>query len=232
MPAYRRASAQVGRAAGCRVIAGRLRAWSDSVPERVGPAERAADAPRIEPVSVCPESLAATPGTPVTSPRQDRSETVEGRALHTVELDRTIHAPIEAVFEWFNDGTNYERLALVRRVTLIRPGATEEHGVGAVRLAILPFFRFNNEIVAYDPPHSFGYQIRHSIPPLDHDGVVTFESIRGNATHVHWHVDLQMKTRHFAGILTELSAPYVYGGLAAAVRAAERELRGTTTRSS
>ncbi len=149
--------------------------------------------------------------------------------MYTIELDRTIHAPLEAVFEWFNDGTNYERLAFVRRVTLIRPGVSQEHGIGAVRLAILPFFRFNNEIVAYDPPHSFGYRVRHSIPPLDHDGVATFEAIGEAATRVHWRVDMQMQTRFFANFLTWASVPYAYGGIAAALRAAERELRGTTT---
>jgi hypothetical protein len=110
----------------------------------------------------------------------------EGTAVETIVVERTIAAPPEDVFDWCADTTNYQRTVWVLRDTLARPGEGAPYGVGAIRLHTWLIGRFVERITAYDRPHSFGYVVERSFPPIPHDGgTMTFTAV-GEGTTVVW----------------------------------------------
>ncbi|MGW0248483.1 SRPBCC family protein [Nocardia goodfellowii] len=142
--------------------------------------------------------------------------------MRTVDIRRTIPAPIHDVFDWLTDATNYSRVPVVHRVTLVRPGDLNGHGVGAVRRVQTPLLSLTEHIVDYRPPVLMGYRITESWPLLHHEkGYIAFrEAPRG--TEVHWY------TRYEAAAgwgLTLALQPVIYAGFDIVLRTAARELR-------
>ena len=92
--------------------------------------------------------------------------------MHTVTVTRTIDAPIEQVFALLADGEGYKRIAprAIRTAKLVRPGATEKFGVGALREFDARVFWFREEITAFEAPNRIDYRIRASRPNMDHLG--------------------------------------------------------------
>ncbi|MCM6775083.1 SRPBCC family protein [Nocardia sp. CDC159] len=146
--------------------------------------------------------------------------------MRTVDLERTIQAPIADVFDWLTDATNYQRILLIRRVTLVRPGDVAEHGVGAVRLLVTPLMRITEEIVEYDPPRLMRYRILHSVPPLrSQDGFLAFAAAAGGGTRVHWHTQFEVAAPLFSGPWTLALQPIVALGIRSVLARADHELR-------
>ncbi len=145
--------------------------------------------------------------------------------MRTVKLERTIRAPLTDVFEWLTDVTNYQRVPIIRRVTLVRPGNLVEHGVGAVRLLVTPLVRVTEEIVEYDPPRLIRYKVLSAYPPMRYqDGCVEFkETTRG--TRVRWTSHFEVSAPLFADMWTLGMAPMMVGGIRSVLTTADRELR-------
>ncbi|MBB5914554.1 uncharacterized protein YndB with AHSA1/START domain [Nocardia transvalensis] len=145
--------------------------------------------------------------------------------MRTVDLERTIQAPVGDVFDWVTDATNLQRAPFVRRVTLVRPGNVAEHGVGAVRLVVTPMLRMTEEIVEYDPPRFLRYRSLNSFPPLrSQDGSLWFDEVE-DGTRVRWHAQFEVAAPLFADMYTAALAPMVAIGIHSVLATAERELR-------
>ncbi|MGV9675301.1 SRPBCC family protein [Nocardia sp. NPDC003482] len=145
--------------------------------------------------------------------------------MRTLDLERTIQAPIADVFEWLSDATNYQRVHLIRRVTLVRPGDVAEHGVGAVRLIVTPLVRVTVRIVEYEPPRLVRYQLLKSVPPLRYqDGFLAFAE-SGAGTRVHWHARFEVAAPLFGGQWTLALAPIMSLGVRGVLARADFELR-------
>ncbi|RDI66564.1 SRPBCC family protein [Nocardia pseudobrasiliensis] len=145
--------------------------------------------------------------------------------MRTVDLERTIQAPITDVFDWLTDATNYQRTPLIRRVTLVRPGDVSEHGTGAVRLLVTPLMRLTEEIVEYDPPRLMRYKILRSVPPLrSQDGFLAFAT-EGGATRVHWHTQFEVAAPLLSPMWTLVLMPWVSVGIRSVLARADHELR-------
>lgn len=146
--------------------------------------------------------------------------------MRTVELERTIQAPLVDVFDWLTDATNYQRAPFVRRVTPVRPGDTTGHGVGAVRLIVTPLIRLTEEVVEYDPPVLMRYSLLKSVPPLRHqEGHMAFSECPAG-TRVHWSTTFELASPILPALCTRLFLPVVREGFRLVLRTAERELRG------
>ncbi|GAB2720896.1 SRPBCC family protein [Nocardia thraciensis] len=145
--------------------------------------------------------------------------------MRTVDLERTIQAPVVDVFDWLTDATNFQRTPVVRRVTLVRPGNVSEHGTGAVRLLVTPLLRVTEEIVEYDPPRLLRYRALTTFPPMrSQDGVIVFEEVDGG-TRVRWHAQFEVAAPLFSDLYTLTLAPLVVLGIHSVLSTAERELR-------
>ncbi|WP_167100537.1 SRPBCC family protein [Mycobacterium sp. DL592] len=101
-----------------------------------------------------------------------------------IDVERTIAAPPEAVFEWLADPANLTTAPLLLQAGWVK--GVSEPGVGAVRKAVATGMWFREEITAYDPPHSYSYLIISSVPAFDHEGgTLTFTPAPGG-TRVRW----------------------------------------------
>jgi Polyketide cyclase / dehydrase and lipid transport len=85
---------------------------------------------------------------------------------------RTTSAPIEAVFDRLTDHANYKNMSPLRSSELLRLGSPEPNGVGAVRRVGLIGPMQTEEIILFERPTRFGYQLRSGLPVRDHVGTV------------------------------------------------------------
>lgn len=145
--------------------------------------------------------------------------------MSTVDVERTIAAPIGEVFEWLTDTTNYWLVPIVRRVVLLRPGDRESAGTGAVREVRIPLLRLTERVIEYRRPVLMRYQIIGSRPRVSQaGGFLAFTEVpRG--TMVRWHSRFQVSTAVGSGVLSIVMPPIVHLGFLSVLRTAERELR-------
>ena len=145
----------------------------------------------------------------------------------TIIAERDIAAPRPAVFEWFSTATNWTAAPLVLSGKLAAPGRDGGWGLGARREILLLGSWFDEEIVAYDPPASFDYQIRRSVPPLRRElGRMEFHEVHAG-TRVVWTrwVTVPLIFAPLLALITPV-ARWVFGHILAA---GDRELTRTPT---
>lgn len=101
--------------------------------------------------------------------------------MQTLEVERTIAAPIEKVFEWFADSGNYSAAKAVLHSRLIEPATGNPNGVGAVQKIVWAFGSYHIErITAYDAPHKLAWVIERGFPPVRHQGAeLAFTEVPG-----------------------------------------------------
>lgn len=102
----------------------------------------------------------------------------------TLQLERTIAAPPERVFDWLADPTNLTAAPLAFRAGFAK--GSSGPGAGAVREVTGLGIWFREEITAADPPRSYSYRILRSFPAFDHQGGTLTFSPSGDGTHVDW----------------------------------------------
>src|SRR5262245_37003199 len=106
--------------------------------------------------------------------------------MRTVHVERTIEAPIEAVFDVLTDHANYDRFRPIGGSRLLRRGDPPPNGVGALRAVDVRPLHFEEEITAYERPTRLDYKIVKLNIPFDHEGGSIRLEPRGNATHAIW----------------------------------------------
>jgi uncharacterized protein YndB with AHSA1/START domain len=106
--------------------------------------------------------------------------------MSQVNLELELDAPVEGVFEAMADHARYDRFRPIRSSELVKEGATDRNGVGAVRRLKAWPLRFDEEITAYEWPNRLDYLIIDVNGPVEHDGgSIRFEPT-ASGTRVHW----------------------------------------------
>ena len=106
--------------------------------------------------------------------------------MSTISASRTIPAPVDIVFDEYTDHERLSDLPLVISAKLIREGATDKNGLGAVRRVNAGLMQLQEEVTVFDRPHLMEYRITWSFPRVQHDlGRVEFTSVPGG-TEVSW----------------------------------------------
>ncbi|SHW57979.1 Polyketide cyclase / dehydrase and lipid transport [Mycobacteroides abscessus subsp. abscessus] len=90
--------------------------------------------------------------------------------METIEVRRSIAAPIADVFDWISNAGNYTDSPLFLAAKLIRSGSAAAYGAGAIRRFTFPFAVVHEEITRFDPPYSFSYRVVKCMPPVRHEG--------------------------------------------------------------
>jgi uncharacterized protein YndB with AHSA1/START domain len=101
-----------------------------------------------------------------------------------IQLERTIAAPVEQVFDWLADPANLAAAPLALKGGWAK--GSSGPGVGAVRQVTAVGTWFREEITAYDRPHSYTYLIVRSVPAFNHEGGTLTFMPSGDGTHVDW----------------------------------------------
>jgi hypothetical protein len=106
--------------------------------------------------------------------------------MATIRLEKAVAAPVEHVFELLADHANYKRFRGISKSELIREGAAEPNGLGALRRIAAGPIQFEEEITAFERPTRMDYLIRKVNLPLQHRGGSITLTADGAATHVLW----------------------------------------------
>ena len=103
-----------------------------------------------------------------------------------IDLDKTLAAPIDEVFELLSDHAGYTRFRGFTTAELLREGAGERNGVGALRRLATGPLRFEEEITAFERPTRMDYLIRRVNLPMRHDTGSIELSSTATGTRVLW----------------------------------------------
>jgi uncharacterized protein YndB with AHSA1/START domain len=107
--------------------------------------------------------------------------------MEQVHVNVYIHAPVARVFDAVSDHEGFLRSEDGTSTKLLRPGAAERNGLGALReVRVGRRIRYVEEITAFARPASFDYQIIESTQPLRHQGSQIRFTPRGDGTEVDW----------------------------------------------
>lgn len=107
--------------------------------------------------------------------------------MRTIRAERTLDAPIEAVFDVLADHADYDRFGGIRRAELVRAGDGEPNGVGALRRIVIGPFTFEEAITAFEPPARLDYLIVKINAPYRHEGgSIRLTEIAEGGTNAVW----------------------------------------------
>lgn len=120
--------------------------------------------------------------------------------MQRVAVERLIPHPVEQVFRRYTDNAGWSRWAGVGPVRLVREGAPDKDGVGAVRaFTVAPGLR--EEVIVFEPPRRQEYQIiQGAFPITDHHGQVIFTE-EGRGTLVSWEVTFRSRVPGVGALL-------------------------------
>lgn len=153
----------------------------------------------------------------------------KGTTMQTAIMRRTIAAPVDEVFDWIADGTNWASVPGMFYSRVRLADGPEPHGVGSIREFASPGSKVTEVVTAFERPRYMAYKAISTIPRIDHEGgSITFQEIPGG-TEVLWTSTFQLKAPVFAGVLTRLFVRLIQLGMVSVTRTAERALtrRGT-----
>ena len=103
-----------------------------------------------------------------------------------IDLDKTLAASIDEVFELLSDHAGYTRFRGFTTAELLHEGKDERNGVGALRKLVASGLRFEEEITAFERPTRMDYVIRKVNIPLEHEGGSIRLEPAGDGTRVRW----------------------------------------------
>jgi hypothetical protein len=123
-----------------------------------------------------------------------------------IDLDKTLAAPIDDVFELLSDHAGYTRFRGISKAALVREGTNERNGVGALRAIASGPISFEEEITVFERPTRMDYLIRKVNLPLHHDGGSIELSQAGSGTRVLWRSNFTMPVPLVGGALGAMFA--------------------------
>jgi uncharacterized protein YndB with AHSA1/START domain len=105
----------------------------------------------------------------------------------SIRVERHLAAPPEALFEILADHAHYDRFDGIRRSQLVKQGARDANGLGAVRWIWLGPLRFQEEVTAFEPSSCLDYLITDVRGlPFSHEGGSIRLEPDGTGTHALW----------------------------------------------
>ena len=144
--------------------------------------------------------------------------------MATVEVERTIAAPVERVFDLLTDHANYKQFPGLTASELLREGTEDRNGVGAMRRVSSGPVHFEEEITAFERPSRMDYVIRRVNLPIDHEGGTIRCEPRDGGTHVVWRSTFTGTTPGVGKAFAAASAPPIHASFARILRYVDREL--------
>lgn len=145
--------------------------------------------------------------------------------MQTVTGERDYSAPIEVVFDWLANPSNYTSARGVFRGRLAAPGRDGGHGLGAIRKFVGAGSWWTEEVTAFERPNRFGYHVLRIVPPGRHHGATIELRELSGRTHVAWESTYSVPVPLIGAVLEWLFRPvarfYIRSVLDAAARATE-----------
>jgi hypothetical protein len=139
-----------------------------------------------------------------------------------IEVDRTLEAPIEHVFELISDhgaySTNFRGITSSEVITAGEPAP---NGLGAVRSIASGPVRFEEEITSFEPPTRMDYLIREvNAPIVHHGGSIRLEDLDGR-TRVLWTSEYDSTLKLGSGAYEAVATRILAAGFASVLKRIE-----------
>ncbi|HEY7948392.1 MAG TPA: SRPBCC family protein [Acidimicrobiales bacterium] len=94
-------------------------------------------------------------------------------------------APVDVVWPLIGEAERWKEWSWMTRTYLLRPGAPDADGVGALRRFGLGPGGSKEEVVAWEPPHHLGYVVVSGLPVRGYRSDVVLEN-DGGGTVIRW----------------------------------------------
>ena len=122
--------------------------------------------------------------------------------MQHVEVTQIIPAPLQAVWNRYNDHGSWGQWAGLGEATLAREGDPPPNGVGCVRVFTnAGIVKVHEEVVAFEPPTRMAYRLVKGGPGLrDHLGEAIFTPHDGG-TLITWRCQFNSKIPGMGGVL-------------------------------
>jgi hypothetical protein len=144
--------------------------------------------------------------------------------MQTVSMRRSVAAPIDEVFDWIADGTNWASVPGMFYSRVQPADGPDPNGVGSIREFASVASKITEVVTGFERPRYMSYKALSMIPRIEHaGGSITFQEIPGG-TEVFWTTTFRMTAPVFSGLLTRLYARLVPMGMEGVTRTAERAL--------
>jgi uncharacterized protein YndB with AHSA1/START domain len=122
-----------------------------------------------------------------------------------LQVERTIAASPERVFDWLADPANLAAGPLFLKAGWAKDSSGP--GVGALRHVTGLGMWFRERITAYDPPRSYSYVVVRAFPPVDHEGGTLTVTSTDNGTHVEWVTRYTIPARGGGRVTDAIASP-------------------------
>jgi uncharacterized protein YndB with AHSA1/START domain len=139
-----------------------------------------------------------------------------------VQVERTIAASPERVFDWLLDPANVT-VSPVHRKAVWAKGSSGP-GVGAVREVTGFGFWLHEQITAYDAPRSYSVDVVDSFPASKHAGGTLTCTPSGDGTHVVWVSAYTVPARGGGKVVEVVFAPLISLAFRAILAGCAKEL--------
>jgi uncharacterized protein YndB with AHSA1/START domain len=110
--------------------------------------------------------------------------------MNSVHIEREIRAPIDTVSGLTGDVSTWTHWMGISKVTIDRPADCGPLGLGTRYHARSGLVTDHYEVVAFDPPHRYEYELISGRPFRNYHGVATLTPT-GQGTLIRWHVDFR-----------------------------------------
>ena len=107
-----------------------------------------------------------------------------------IEVSVVVRAPLQQVFERITDHEAMAQWPGISSCALIAEG-TPRNGVGAIRRIKASGLTLDEQVVSFEPPHGYAYQIIRGLP-VKHLGTVRLTEA-ADGVRVDWHVELSSR---------------------------------------
>ncbi|HMK62615.1 MAG TPA: SRPBCC family protein [Acidimicrobiales bacterium] len=111
--------------------------------------------------------------------------TTEAGGRWRYEITGHSSAQRETVWRLVAEVEQWERWSMLSRTFLLRPGAPEPNGVGALRRLGVGRVGSTEEVVAFEPPRHLGYEARKGMPARHYRADVVLEDDEPGTT-IRW----------------------------------------------
>jgi len=105
---------------------------------------------------------------------------------HRVEVEVESTAAPEAVWRLVADHRTWTSWAGFHQASLEREGDPAPDGVGALRRFKRGLVTSREEVVRFDAPHHFAYELRSGLPLRDYHADITLTELPGGGTRIRW----------------------------------------------
>lgn len=145
--------------------------------------------------------------------------------MRSINVDMTLDAPPEPVFDVIVDHARYERFRDINTSELVREGDPPPNGVGALRkIRAGTIFRFEEEITHYERPVRMDYLIKKTNFPFEHQGGSIRLNEAGGGTQVEWTSTFRIPVPVVGGIQERILALRLARGFRRVLEDVERLL--------